>query len=702
MRLTNTLLVLCIVTFFQGVCFSQDDAQIKKLLKKLSAIKEDKNKIDLYVEIGFEYENSDLDKSLKYYDKAISAALNLNAKVKLPKIYSSKGVVFQYMQEYDSSVVWFNHGIRIAEEIKDTSQLAKLYNNLGNTYFYNDKMKLAIPSYKKGLIYAKSIQLDIVTGSCYRGIGNCYDKLKNYEYCELYHTMALQLDKRNNFVLQTAMDYSNLGTLYIDQKRFVEADEYFVKSRKIFIDLGIEGEQLALNYNNQASVRFQQKKYAEALELFKKSKEQYRLSKVESNIQFSNKNIASTLLYLEKIELAKIYIDSALQYFTLKNEPYIALDAEMILAEILMKQNKHKEASELLSQIYYEKDSLEDNYQREKLNELELKFQTKEKDLLLEKSSKDLKIKQSESDRRKMFIFSLAGVGILLLLLLFSVRRSNHKIKKANGMIENQNNELIHQKRLIQDSNQSLISSIRYAQNLQNAILPSKENLIEIFPKHLNIYLPKDIVAGDFYWLEITNDLVFFAVADCTGHGVPGAMVSVVCYNALNQSLRDYKLTDPSAILEQARTIVVKTFEKNSVNIKDGMDIALCAYNPSSKELKFAGANNSLLIIRKKELIKLSASRQSIGFSDNETPFKTHSIQLQSKDRLYAYSDGYADQFGGPKDKKYKSKCLEDFLLSIQNETIEAQEVLLLEEFNYWKGSGEQTDDVSLLGIEIQ
>ena len=701
MHLFHRILASLMFTFFGGLVVAQESTEIQVLLKKLNSVKSDTTKINLLEEIGFLYEDIDLEQSIDWYNKAIALAKKKGAKNKLAKIYSSKGIVFQYLQEYDSSIVALKEGIGISEQLKDTSRAAKLYCNLGNTYFYTDQMKFAIPSYKKGLEYAKSVKLHIVTGACYRGIGNCYDKLENYSYCEKYHALALQVDRKNGFEFETAMDYSNLASLFIDQNRLQEADNYLTKSIKTFIELGVEGEHLALNYNNQASVKYKQEKYQEALELFQKAKQQFRLSKEVGSIPFANKNIASTLVHLNQADLAKVYIDSALQNFTLKNNPYIALDAKLTLAEILIKQLKHDEASKLLLQIYNEKDSVEESYQRGLLNELELKFQTKEKDLLLQKSKKDLKIKQAESERRQILIVGLAGVGLLLLLLVFYVRKANRNITKANKLIEDQNGELKHQKRMMEDTNHAIISSIRYAQNLQNAILPPNETIAEFFPRHFTIYLPKDIVAGDFYWVESMNNRVFFAVADCTGHGVPGAMVSVVCHNALNQALRNDGIMQPGALLDKARELVVKTFEKNSVNIKDGMDIALCSFDLETLELHFSGANNSLLIARGNKLIKLNANRQAIGFTESPVPFDTHAFQLKSSDRIYAFSDGFADQFGGDNDKKYKSKRMEDFIVSLQHLSMDDQKDALMREFENWKGNNEQTDDVSILGIEV-
>ena len=213
------------------------------------------------------------------------------------------------------------------------------------------------------------------------------------------------------------------------------------------------------------------------------------------------------------------------------------------------------------------------------------------------------------------------------------------------------------------------------------------------------LYKPKDIVAGDFYWLEAKEDRVLFAVADCTGHGVPGAMISVVCNNALNRSVREYNLSDPGEILDKAREIVIQEFEKSETEVRDGMDIAICSL--IEDKLEYAGAHNPLWIIRNGILLETKANKQPIGKFENLQPYNTHSLQLEKGDAIYIFSDGYSDQFGGTRGKKYKTTNFKNFLLSIQENSMEKQLSLLDAEFEKWRGSMEQIDDVCVIGIRI-
>ena len=192
-----------------------------------------------------------------------------------------------------------------------------------------------------------------------------------------------------------------------------------------------------------------------------------------------------------------------------------------------------------------------------------------------------------------------------------------------------------------------------------------------------------------------------FAAADCTGHGVPGAMISVVCHNALNRAVREFSLTDPADILDKVRNLVIETFEQSEEEVYDGMDIALCTLDRKNQELKYSGANNSLYIVRANELIELKADKQPISQYFDAKPFTLHNFKLEKGDTIYSFTDGFADQFGGEKGKKFKYKPFKELLLSIQHESMDDQFKILKKTFHDWRGDLEQIDDVCILGVRV-
>lgn len=323
----------------------------------------------------------------------------------------------------------------------------------------------------------------------------------------------------------------------------------------------------------------------------------------------------------------------------------------------------------------------------------ELQIAEVESKAKIEKQNQDL----AQEEQRRYYLY-----GGLILLVIFGVFMYNRfrVTRKQKSIIEAQKLEVDKQKETIEETHKEITDSIAYAKRIQSAILPPNSLIAEHLKNAFVLYKPKDVVAGDFYWLEVKDGKTIFAAADCTGHGVPGAMVSVICNNALNRSVREFGFTDPSQILNQSRELVVQEFEKSEEEVKDGMDIALCSLE--NKQLNYAGANNPLWIIRNGEIIETKADKQPIGKFENASNFTNHSFELQQNDTFYIFSDGYVDQFGGERGKKFKTKAFRELLLSIQDQTMIEQKASIDQAFEDWRGEIEQIDDVVVIGVRIK
>ena len=275
-----------------------------------------------------------------------------------------------------------------------------------------------------------------------------------------------------------------------------------------------------------------------------------------------------------------------------------------------------------------------------------------------------------------------------------------HK-KELEQTVTDRTIEVVQQKELVEMKNKEITDSITYAKRIQEAILPSSSLVENLLDDAFILYKPKDIVAGDFYWLEEKGDVVLLASADCTGHGVPGAMVSVVCNNALNRTVREFNLFEPGLILNKVRDIVIETFNQSGEDVKDGMDIALISYNKKTNELQYSGANNSLFLVTNGELKILPADKQPIGKYALTKDFTNHVVKLKKGDTFYIFTDGYVDQFGGEKGKKLKFQGFVDILLNINNSSMQEQKKYMDEYFMQWKGQLEQVDDVCVIGVRV-
>ncbi len=307
---------------------------------------------------------------------------------------------------------------------------------------------------------------------------------------------------------------------------------------------------------------------------------------------------------------------------------------------------------------------------------------------------KENAIANEEKKKQSIILFSIIGILFLLMLFAGFIYKSLQKTKYANTIIAQQ-------KHIVEEKQKEIIESITYAKRLQEAILPPQEFIDKYIPNNFILYKPKDLVAGDFYWAEKINDLFFIAAADSTGHGVPGAMVSVVCSNALNRTIKEFNQTETGKILDKTRELVLETFEKSTSEVKDGMDISLLCINSKNRSIFWSGANNPLWYIQDNVLKEIKADKQPIGKTEYPKPFTSHQIEYKENTKFYLFTDGFADQFGGPNGKKFKYKKFSDLLLKHSNLLQNEQSLIIEKAFTEWKGDLEQIDDVCIIGIKI-
>jgi serine phosphatase RsbU (regulator of sigma subunit) len=284
------------------------------------------------------------------------------------------------------------------------------------------------------------------------------------------------------------------------------------------------------------------------------------------------------------------------------------------------------------------------------------------------------------------------------------VERQKDEINSQKDEILAQRDMLVEQKNKIEEQNKSVTDSIRYASRIQQAIMPADELIRFFFPKHFILYLPRDIVSGDFYWIGQRDNKIILAVIDCTGHGVPGAFMSVLGSSLLNEIIGKIKPLYAHEILNELRDRIIISLHQTGTmfEAKDGMDLALCIFEQDSMNIQFAGAFNSLLIIRDTEMILIKGDQMPVGIGDKAgTSFTNHVLELQKGDSLYMFTDGFASQFGGPERKSLGVNRLKEWLAGMQDKIMFEQKTLLEDKFKEWKGLEEQIDDVLVMGIKI-
>jgi serine phosphatase RsbU (regulator of sigma subunit) len=290
--------------------------------------------------------------------------------------------------------------------------------------------------------------------------------------------------------------------------------------------------------------------------------------------------------------------------------------------------------------------------------------------------------------------FVITGLIMIIALVAIKLLLLN---KKTNRVLKSKNE-------IIEEKNKSITDSINYAKRLQNAILPSADSVNEILPEHFILYEPKDIVSGDFYWVSDHDNKFMVAAIDCTGHGVPGALLSIVGHNAINQSVNEMGITKPSEVMNSMNTIIKKILHQDrGSDIRDGMDMALCTFDKATGTLEYCGANNPIYIVNEKGLNIIKGSKLTVGSlqEDVKTTPENHSIPMKTGECFYIFSDGYADQFGGKDNKKFKTSRMQELIVSLKNHSMADQKKMIHEAFKNWKGSNEQVDDVLVIGVRV-
>ncbi len=610
-----------------------------------------------------------------YYKESLAMANELGDRESQSKTFVNLGILRYQAGDIDRSIEYYDKGLKVLEQTSNHDAVASILNNLALIYRENGDTAIAIEYYNRSIELSRKVKSYSRTATSLVGLADIYNKRGEKKKVVSMLLESKALAKKTGDIRNMVAADMNLGNFFLENGRFSEA-----------IPLFEEGLILSRSQQDERTYALVQSLQAELY---------YRLNQPEMALLKAD----SAFKTLMKYRLIKEAIEPAKHLYQLhkKSNPLLALEMlekYLELKDTLEKESNQRAVIQRQYKIKYEKQFAADSIKSaeyKRIQDAEVK-------------QKEAEVKQKETEliaKRKEQYLLFGGLVLIIIFSIFIFNRFQ--------ITRKQKNVIAIQKELVEEKNKEIMDSINYARRLQEAILPPHKLVKEYLPDSFILYKPKDIVAGDFYWMESVGNTIFFAAADCTGHGVPGALVSVVCSNALTKALMEEKITTPGKMLDRTRDLVIEQFARSEQEVKDGMDISLCSLTTSpdpSKDgervkLQWAGANNPLWIIRSGELLEAKADKQPIGkYADNK-PFTNHNIELQKGDTIYIFTDGYQDQFGGDKGKKYKASNLKTFLISIVHEPAAKQRELLIQEFERWKGNNEQIDDVCLIGVRI-
>ena len=607
------------------------------------------------------------DEAIITYSKALSIRSPGISKETSKQLTTRLAAAYYYTGDYSNAINQYNSLVDLATETNDDDMLFLGLNGIGNVYYSQKKTDDALGYYQKAFKNAQTTQDTTNMITVLVNIGNCYSSNNNLRSALdcFFKVIDLEESKKGHVDrLNIASSYINIGAAYFVVDSFATAEKNY---------------SIAVNISHQNG---------------------YKVKELTALIGQAN-----CLVHLKQFDRAQRDLESALIFAGEINRPDLIVSVYENLSEVCFQKGDYK-MGYTYEKLYAQKN---DSLVRKQYEESTAKQQTIMKTKEKEEEINRLNIEGKVKDTERNFMIALSVLGLVVTFFVYrsyrEKKQANKDLGEKNTAIRKQKREIESQKSIVDIQNKEITDSINYAKQIQTAILPSNEVIKKMLPQSFVLYKPKAIVSGDFYFFTEKENKIILAAVDCTGHGVPGAFMSMIGHNLLNQIIIESGITKPSEILDQLHLGVRKVLQQDdsSTGNRDGMDIALVAIDKKMKTLEYAGANRPLYYVRNSALNEVKSDKFPIGGFQNEEErkFTNNIVDLQKNDVVYLFSDGYADQFGGAHGKKFMVKNLKNSLLEISKLKVMDQQSELNKLFENWRGGTEQVDDVLVVGIKI-
>lgn len=640
-----------------------------------------------------------------------------------------------------------NHTRDFNDTVHDKTKLALKYKGLGKKSFLKGEYPAALDHYLEALRLFQDMGNKKECSSVYNLLAKVYHFqspntfTKAEDYCRKAIKIQQELHDSNGLI----NSYMVLGDLFSDiiADDFFNLDTaeyYYKKALNIALKTKTNKKKISKAYSAVGKVYYKANKTDSALLLLKRSLAIQKEINDSNEIALTYQRMANTYKYSKNYTKSLKYLHKALSFAEKMNNLDLTNNICEDISSIYTIEGNYKKA------LFYYKKAVEIKFQLytnkriEKVAYYQTKYETerKEKEIMLLTKEKEIhkaeiEKEKAESNKQRVLLYSFViGFFMLLVLAIVIYKAYRNKISANNllayqkeeisnkhKLLQNQKEEIESQKSEIEKQNQKLdianreiklkskniTDSIKYAQRIQSAILPPLHEIKKAFPESFVLFLPQSIVSGDFYWIEQKHQYIYIAAVDCTGHGAPGALMSIIGYNLLNQALNEKGLIETSEIINYLNCQIAKTLRQsdNESLVHDGMDLVLCRIDSDSKMMSMSGIHNAMYLIRNNELGEFRCDYHPLtgDIHPDEMPYGSTEIQLEKGDVIYLFTDGYMDQFHEKTGKKFTAKRFKNLLLSISGKEMEEQQKILMETYLKWKGKAEQTDDTMVLGIKI-
>ena len=666
--------------------FAQDQTAIDSLKQIITESKEDTTRMNAFYEIGDQYQYLVPDSALSYFTKALELSEIIDSKKLKANCLRQIGIVYETKGLYDKALETYFKALDAFEEMDNKQGIASCYNDIAIIHYMQQSYEICIEYLTKS--YEIKKELDDI-----QGMANYYTNMAsvknsqglNEDAIDLVHK-SVELFKEINDTLGIAVAYGNIGTVNYSLGKYEEALAYHMKSVELHQEINNK-DGLAHSYSNISS------SYALMADSLASSKEQ-RDHYLNEAVIYGNKS-----LEIAK-EIDAIYIENFIS---------------VTLMNIYKMLGNYRKALEFAEIFISTRDSMFNQEKTAAIQEMETKYETDNKQQQIELQESQLVAKDAKIKQQKIFRNAL-GTGFLAVILIIVVivyafvqkKKANKKIVAQNEQILEANEELVVLNEAINDQNHEIIDSINYAERIQTAMLPPETYITELLNENFILYKPRDIVSGDFYWIKQVNQYIVVVAADCTGHGVPGAFMSMLGISYLTEIIQRREITQANQVLNELRKQIKYSLRQHGERdeSKDGIDMALCVLDLKNNMMQYSGANNPLYMIRdvegEPELKEYKADRMPLGYyQGKDRTFTNHDIKLEQGDTFYLFSDGFIDQKGGKDNKKYMSKGFRNLLLEIQDQAMHDQKGILDKTLSAWMGDNSQMDDILIIGVRV-
>lgn len=656
-------LVILLICLFSSFAFSQTDPSILKTRDSLLLLPNDSVKVDLLNSFCKKYGNEAFNEVMGVSKQAFALATKLNLFKKKAKLYNTIGDVLFNRAKYQESFRYYYAGFKLSDSINSKYYLAMSAYNLGWQAAIQQKNYKDVSYIYLALSIGKEINSNPIILRTENALGSFYTdkyqrekKVSDFDSAVMYFNSAIETSKSLKAFNAVGPLYNNLGQLFYHSKDYQSSIFYYEQAKKIFKN----------DSNNIASCILRIGISKGALKEIKQS-----LTSIDFVYRYSLKH--------NLVEMRKDCLSGYIQMYKDIGDYKRLFEVQKEYNELDESINKDLQAFTI--------SNLETDYNYTK---------SEESNIQLKQASE---INELKNKRKSVYIALLSFAGLVIIVIAYILYRQNLLKKHTTVQLQEQN-------RVIREKKLEIEQSIDYAKGIQTSFLPDTDLLDIFLPNNFIFYQPKDVVSGDFYWFQTSkkNDQILLACADCTGHGVPGALMSMVGINMLQQFCGSEKLNHPATILKKLNNEIKNSLKQNSDQSKqrDGMDIALIRIDLNGNKMIYSGANRSVYILREDEIIELKPTKCAIGgYTQFDQVFDEHEMALHKGDLIIMTTDGFADQFGGENGKKFMTKKFKDLIVHMKGKSSKDQEEILHNAFNNWKGVYDQVDDVCVVGINV-